>query len=242
MRWVLLVLGCLAGSRLALPVTVFAAERVLDLGLTGTTAAVTVQLVRDLSVLAAVLFVALWFAPACAMPALAFCALGALLLAVAEPVFAARRDIVAAAWTLPRIIGRLSALLFALTGASYLDVLSDRPRGALRTASRQIASAITFGAAFLLLWPGLRTRGAWRILAQLLGIQVGASEEELPAAFSVAPKTLYERIAALAAWPKAADWPRDWRRPTLEAGPEPRSALHIDGGGMWLPGRYRLDA
>lgn len=137
---VVALLSAVLASQVAEPATLLAVDAMLAIKVVGFTTAIVVQIVRDGAVLVCIALLGAAFAYVHRMSMLGFLALAALLIAAIEPLFSARIDTVAAAWGSFRVVGRLSAVTFALTFASYLDTLVDKPRGLLRSGARFLIS------------------------------------------------------------------------------------------------------
>jgi hypothetical protein len=144
-----LAIACLLGSLVATKATVIAALAVSALGVRGLGATLLVQVIHDFAPLLVCALTGLFFSPAHRGSTQGFTFASALLLACTEPLFSARTDIVLASWQIPRIVSRLSALLFSVTFSSYLDLLSERPAGTFRKLLRGAANNITFGLVWL---------------------------------------------------------------------------------------------
>jgi hypothetical protein len=232
MKFFWLVLACAIASRAAVPATV----AMLSLNMVGVTAAIGVELVRDLAVLLLVLFLSLLTAPAHRMAHLPFVAAALVVLAVGEAVFSVRSDIVMASWQLPRIVGRLSAALFAITLASYADLVAERPRGELRTIVRLGVGAAMLGFAWPLTFLG---RAGFEWLALFLGIDA-RWQSEPPRAFIAEPESIFARIALLSEWPDGT-FPAQWRADVLACGATPEAVLFVTPSqGHGLPGTYLI--
>lgn len=132
-----LLLVAVAAARVAEPATLVGVDFVLAGKLSGWPAAVVVQLVRDGSVLFVSVLLARVLDRVHRAPILSFSFLAAIGLALLERGFAARQDSVVAAYQGTRLIGRLSALCFALTLAAGLDLLATRPARRLRQLAQR---------------------------------------------------------------------------------------------------------
>ena len=215
----MLALACVAvaaalSALIAQPATLAAVDAMMAMKIIGFTAAIVVQIVRDGAVLFAVALLGAALVPVHRMSVLGFVAAAAVLLAGAEPLLSARVDTVAAAWQSFRVVGRLSGATFALTFASYLDTLGERPRGVLRSALRFLVSAvfIAFAHALSAIAQTLPVRhgverAVQRGLARAMGLTIVVDDTEAPEDWrdrtgaSAETKSVVERLAAATALP-----------------------------------------
>ena len=112
---------CALGAALAGPATLVVANWLFAWKAVGYTPMILTQLAHDCVPLFTLAIGARATTRLHARPHVVVVAAGALLLAALEPVFSPRIDTVVAAWQGLRLVARLSALLFAVTLASYWD-------------------------------------------------------------------------------------------------------------------------
>lgn len=238
-RGIALAVACVAiaailGSRCAEPATLVTVDAVMAMKVVGFTAAIVVQISRDAAVLFAVAVIGAALAYVHRMSILGFVALAAVLLAIAEP-FATRADTVAAAWQSFRIVGRLSAATFALTFASYLDTLAEKPRGHLRALLRFVLTmiAVLVGQALSAIVPQRARRAVLAGVARASGLTIvlddaGAAEDwHAAAGFSVQARTVFERLAAATLLVEPPPLRQLLREGTLTVGSEPKTTLIV---------------
>jgi hypothetical protein len=229
-------LAAAASSRIAEPATLLAVDMVMASKTVGLTAAIVVQIVRDAAVLFLVAAIGAALAYVHRMSLLGFVALACALLAIAEPLVSARTDTVVAAWQSFRVVGRLSAVTFALTFASYLDTLGERPRGHVRSLLRFVITLlfVLLAHAVSLLLPTSKRRALLAALSRAVGLTVSTDDAEAAEDWRSQPgyvvegRTIFERLAAASVLPLEPPSLRSiLRGESLAVGSDPKITLKV---------------